>query len=266
MPALRSRGLSATALKTIAMAAMLLDHAAWAFLPGNAPAGYVWHLLGRIALPILCFFIAEGYRRTRDVKRYALRLLGFALASYLPFLYFNTGQLPGPRTWYKWNILFSLLAGLLILYIQEHVSSPWLRRGLSAGLFLFTLPGDWNGFAVLFILAFGLGPTGFREQARRFSLAAALAVLAYSMPYLLYLFTLAGADLSFLFTSNILSAPVTVEDFWLNAGIQAGVFLALPLLRRYDGSRGGNRASKWGFYLFYPLHLLLLGWLKSVVS
>lgn len=259
---LRSGGLSATALKAVAMAAMLLDHIAWGFFPKESALGVVWHLLGRTALPILCFFIAEGYTHTRSVRRYALRLLLFALASYLPFLYFNTGALPGASTWYRWNILFPLLAGLLALWAQDVTARPWLRWLITAGLFLLTLPGDWNGFPVVFILAFGLGRPGPRERLGRYSLAAGLAVLAYSMPYILYLFTLTGAELPFLFTSKLLPQPVTIWDFLLNAGIQAGLFLALPLLKRYDGSRGGNRATQWCFYLFYPLHLLVLGWLR----
>ena len=43
-----------------------------------------------------------------------------------------------------------------------------------------------------------------------------------------------------------------------------GVFLAIPLLLRYNGSHGArSRALQYGFYWFYPLHLLLL-WLIRV--
>lgn len=259
---LRSDGLSANTLKGLAVTVMLMDHTAWAFFPKESVMGLLWHIPGRIALPVLCFFIAEGYAHTCNVKRYALRLLAFALISYLPFLYFNTGQLPGPSTWYRWNILFSLLAGLLALWIQDTVSHPWMLYLITGCLFLFTLPGDWNGFPVMFILAFGLGRPSLRDGLHRYSLAAGLAVLAYSMPYILYLFTLTGTHLPFLFTSHLLPLSPSIWDFPLNAGIQAGLFLALPLLRCYNGHRYRSRTIQWAFYLFYPLHLLVLGWLR----
>lgn len=48
------------------------------------------------------------------------------------------------------------------------------------------------------------------------------------------------------------------------AFVQLGVFLAIPLLCCYNGKRGsGGRAAKWGFYIFYPAHLLVL-WILNL--
>ncbi|MBO6017570.1 MAG: protein TraX, partial [Oscillospiraceae bacterium] len=47
---------------------------------------------------------------------------------------------------------------------------------------------------------------------------------------------------------------------------QFGGLLAPLLLKRYNGERGSAAAfHKWFFYAFYPLHLLLLWWLKSLI-
>ena len=45
-----------------------------------------------------------------------------------------------------------------------------------------------------------------------------------------------------------------------------GAFLPLLLLSRYTGRHGTSGGfSKWFFYMFYPLHLLVLGWLRAVL-
>ena len=45
-----------------------------------------------------------------------------------------------------------------------------------------------------------------------------------------------------------------------------GAFLPLLLLSRYTGRHGTSSGfSKWFFYMFYPLHLLVLGWLRAVL-
>ena len=69
-------------LKYLVALAMLIDHAAWAFVPTASPAGQLMHLFGRLTGPTMAFFLAEGYLHTRDVKQYALRLGLFALLSW----------------------------------------------------------------------------------------------------------------------------------------------------------------------------------------
>lgn len=54
-------------LKLIACVAMLFDHIAWAFLPLGGVGDFM-HLFGRITAPIMCYFIAEGYFNTHDLK------------------------------------------------------------------------------------------------------------------------------------------------------------------------------------------------------
>ena len=88
--------LSGTALKRIACLSMLLDHIGasllenglfkqGAFWPGDVQLDGVLRLVGRLAFPIYCFLLVEGFLHTHDFKKYALRMLGFALISEWPF-------------------------------------------------------------------------------------------------------------------------------------------------------------------------------------
>ena len=118
----RGPGLSGTALKRIACLSMLLDHIGasllenglfkqGAFWPGDVQLDGVLRLAGRLAFPIYCFLLVEGFLHTHDFKKYALRMLGFALISEWPFDWaFFSGVY-----WGHQNVYFTLLLGLALI-------------------------------------------------------------------------------------------------------------------------------------------------------
>lgn len=111
--------LSGTALKSIACLSMLIDHLGASLLEnGLFKQGAVWQgavqldlvmrMAGRLAFPIYCFLLVEGFLHTHDFKKYALRMLGFALISEWPFDWaFFSGVYRGHQ-----NVYFTLLLGL----------------------------------------------------------------------------------------------------------------------------------------------------------
>ena len=87
---IREKGLTRAQLKYLAITAMVVDHTAWGFVEFMSPLGQIMHLFGRLTLPIMCFFVAEGYRHTSNLKKYILRMAVFALITIIPFyLFFN---------------------------------------------------------------------------------------------------------------------------------------------------------------------------------
>ena len=168
------KGLSGSALKMIAIATMLIDHiAATVIIRVLKFGGYndslyqlyrVMRNIGRIAFPIFCFLLVEGFMHTRDREKYALRLGCFAAISEIPFdLAFNGKIL---EVGYQ-NVFFTLLLGLLTMMAYDSVMkqsrfSVWKRTGLSTlailvGMFAAEfLSTDYGALGVLCIMVFYL--------------------------------------------------------------------------------------------------------------
>lgn len=228
------KGLTACALKNIAIFAMLFDHFVSVFLEGSFQGGSALRMIGRICAPVMCFFIAEGFHYTSGRRRYALRLFLFALLSHFPYvLYFGLNPL------HATGVLWALLMGFLALCAAKSAVHPALRVLAVAACCVLAYPADWNGIAVLWIVGFGLFRGRFKLQMLCFG---AVGLLLYILPALL-------------------------QDGF-SAAYTFGVFLSVPLLYLYNGKTGRRNAlTKWGFYIFYPAHLLLLFglrlWLKA---
>ena len=121
-------GISGAVLKTIAVVSMFIDHAGASLVRRyiSLTAGHVtpqqaalykqiyyyMRRIGRLAFPIFCFMIVEGFLHTKDLKKYLSRMLLFAFLSEFPFDYaLHHGQ----AIFDKQNVYFTLLIGLLVL-------------------------------------------------------------------------------------------------------------------------------------------------------
>lgn len=234
--------MSSFALKLLAVVTMLIDHIAavfgaslplWAFIAMRSA--------GRLAMPIFCFLIAEGLLHTSNARRYMLRLLGFALLSELPFDLMLSGEL---LYWPQQNVLFTLLFALMGILLYDSFAAsnrriPALVSIIAAGAAAQLLGTDYGLFGVYFVFVFYL----FRGQ--RLNVAVFFGLGAVML-------TLAGWMASY-------RQPVAL--------VQLFSLFALGPLFAYTGKPGRRSAAmKYGFYAFYPTHMLLLWILHGALS
>ena len=243
-------GLSYEDIRLIAIIAMLIDHIgailiegylmqSGCMLPDTLSVSYdmpgyglimglyyidiLLRLTGRIAFPLFSFMIVQGFMHTHSRKAYLVRLLLFALISQIPF------HLAASLTVMdSVNVLFTLALGLICIWGLELIRENW--SGSSFALLLaiiavfcccavsWYIDSDYGQYGVLAIMAFYL----FRRQPVQGAVAACI-MLMVSNPY-----------------------------------YELTAFLSVFLISRYNGEKGEQHFGKYFFYIFYPVHLLML--------
>ena len=155
------KGLSASTLKIIAIVTMVIDHISWGFFDFYSWQGYMLHIIGRLTIPIMCFFIAEGFRKTHDLKRYILRMAGFAAITTVPFYLFFHEEYA-----YRQNIIFDYLLALLLLTVLESKRFKKPAKVLLSALLVTTsmVIGGWPVMPMVYVLIFYYADS-FKKQA-----------------------------------------------------------------------------------------------------
>ena len=245
-PKNRRFGLNGSTLKMIAVVTMLIDHVAAVLLVKMLILNGTWELtgysdsrvlniltlehmnmvkiyqlmrdIGRIAFPIYCFLLVEGFMRTRNVKKYLGRMLLFAFISEIPFNLAFTGKI-----FYRdyQNVMFTLFWGLLAMYVSQIVelkADKWFVK--------------WFLTALIWLAAAGGAEVMLTDYGAK---GVGCICVLYLLRYVKGLQLLGGA---LAFTWEF-PAPVSFA------------FIAL-----YNGEKG--RSMKHFFYGFYPVHLLVL--------
>ena len=214
--------LNGNQLKLIAMVTMTIDHIGCFLFPS-----VLWlRLVGRLAMPIYAYFIAEGCRYTRNIAKYLATIAVTALLCQV--VSFFVGSL------YQCILVtFSLSVGLIVLIKQaKKCRSPlwWLLLATAIGVVWFvteSLPRllagtgfdvDYGFWGVMLPVILWLMPT------KPLKLLAAAGIL----------FLINGANILFLWALG-----------------------AVVLLALYNGQRGKLKL-KWLFYAYYPLHIAVI--------
>ena len=236
----RRPSLDRDTIKYIAMAAMLVNHIGTIFL---TPGTFLYELfldIGYFTAPVMCYFLVEGYRLTHSRKLYGRRLFVFAVFSELPFcLAFSHGA---EVYFVAMNMIFTLFLCFLLLEVLEKEPKGFTRGLLVALLILASTVSDWAILAPVYTMLFYKAGQDREKQKKAFFWAAALFGA----------FGLAGSPEWYSGLQRLLYA----------LGCMSGVAAAgVCIVCFYNGRRAqrGQRFSKWFFYLFYPVHLLLLG-------
>lgn len=235
-------GLTANMLREVAVILMLSDHIwATAMSFGN------WMTyIGRIAFPIFAFQIAQGFIHTSNFKKYALRLLSFAVITEIPFNLFYSSRWFNP---YHQNVLFTLLLGLLAISVIDKVKKNHTAKNVALSVL----------WLVLICLASVIGFVDY----------GFLGMITVVMFYLLRDFPFAWlAQLVAMVLINIVFfegqvVPVEVLGRVFEIPTQGFAVFALIPIWFYGGRKGrSSKIMQYGFYAFYPLHMLVLYLIK----
>lgn len=225
----RKRGLSQEALKAIACMTMLLDH-----IGATMVRGYTLRIIGRIAFPIFCFLMAEGAYYTKNPKKYCLRLVVGMLLSELPFdLAFRLKP-----TWEYQSVMVTLLLGFAAVEIIQNTKYDLLKLlTVGAGFALAEWANtDYGGCGVLLVVLFS------QTRGKLWLQTVLLAMFAW---------------MTNSFRIPVWGVSIPIEMF--------AVFAMIPIAL-YSGRKAtSSKAVQWGFYLFYPVHLTVLVFVRMLV-
>lgn len=218
--------LNATQLKLIAIISMLIDHIGMVLYPDV----YVLRIIGRLAFPIFAFLIIEGYYHTSNFSKYLMRITIFALLSQIPFTL---------ATWrlvfyYKeLNVYFTFVIALLMIYLIERCRQIELKSliFIASILIVYFLNSQYNVYGMLMIFSFYY----FRNNDK-------LKIISITVINIAMAFLTTGGNVKY---------------------VQLAAPLALIFIYLYNGQRG--KGMKYFFYVFYPLHFLVLFFIKVVL-
>ena len=245
--------LNSNTLKVIAIIAMTIDHITWCLFPGYPTEiiPVLLHTIGRITCPVMCYFIAEGFYHTRNINKYTTRLFVFAVISHFAYV-FASGNFVDIKSFIPFyygdifnqtSVIWPLAWGLVMLRIEKsaRIKSVWLKTLFMILICVITFPSDWSCVASLCVFAIGVNRGDFKKQMSWMC----FFVLTYAVVYFFAINKVYGI-------------------------VQMGVVLSIPLLTMYNGVRGKNhninKFMKWFFYLYYPLHLVVIGFFAMYIN
>ncbi len=225
-------------LKIIALITMFIDHLGYAIYGKFSCFNYI----GRIAFPIFAFQISEGFNHTKNIKKYFIRLLVFAIISQLPFMLFLSTF---SKNIYKLNIFFTLFFGLLSIFIYEKIVN--------------------NNFAI-----FNKSIDNFIKKLLGLLIVIFIGIIANLLNFDYGLFGIAIIFIFYLFRDDKIAMIIS---FITMCVIKFGIsfiksynylhlllclFTIFPIvfINLYNKKQGYK--IKYLLYLFYPTHLLIL--------
>ena len=196
---------------------MVIDHIGQTFFPKLIPL----FIIGRIAFPIFAWCLVAGCLYTRDIRKYLLRLLVFAVLSQPVYVLNWYGSI---EYWFHLNIMFTLFFGAIAVYGLMDIKRRWwmLLPVIAACLWLNI---EYGMYGIVLIIAFYI----FREKRWLSAVVLTLFLALYGVRFYYGRFT------------------------YIYQGLAV---LALPFI--YIRTNSKLRVNKYFFYVFYPVHLWVI--------
>lgn len=186
------------------------------------------------------FFVCEGYYYTRNVKKYMLRMFVFAVISHFAYC-FAFGISPILFTdgvFNQTSVIYPLFIAVVVLWLRNGNANinKYLKEILIFVLIWSAFPADWSSIAVLAIVSMYPKRGDLKGQMK--------AMLPWVVLY---------EVISFFFVNKVYAL------------VLIGVLMVYPVLKLYNGKRGEAQWMKWFFYLYYPLHLIIVGIIRVLM-
>lgn len=218
-------------IKILACLCMFIDHIGAALFPE-----YIFlRIIGRLAFPLFAWMIALGYIHSRDPIKYMKRLGIFALISQIPFnLALKTQSL---------NIFFTLFLGLMAIYFYDKYEKEQHERSKQLSIILPSiiatiLNTDYFAYGIATIFLFYY----YREDFKKLIKSQAILNIALILLY-------------------IISVVLGGASFELGGIIQLFSLFSLIIIKYYNKKQGVKK-YRYAFYAFYPVHLLIIYFIK----
>lgn len=232
--------MNAFVLKIIACFTMFIDHVGYIVFDGHSS----WfNYVGRLAFPIFAFQISEGYIHTHDVKKYFLRLILFAFISQIPFLLFHSiinNEL-------GLNVIFTLFLGLIAIIIYDKYNKfVGVFSAIIFGIIAHFLNSDYSFYGVGITFLFYV----FNKNK---CLLAISFIIATLMQYSYLILVYYNYGFEFLKNVFIIYLPYFICTIF-----------SIIIILCYNKKKGPS--TKYFFYLFYPLHMILIYILSFVLQ
>lgn len=271
----KNAGITGSTLKIIALVTMIIDHIGVVIIcplcdaslwldDGLVNSYEIMRTIGRMAFPIYCFLLVEGFKYTHDRTRYAIRLFIFALISEVPFDLAINGSV-----WqmsYN-NVFFTLLLGFIAIVLLDKILKFKTNAARAKRDSVKSMAENGNDadnaseeLAVespqirlvkgLIMAAVSLAIMFVAEEIVRCDYGAS-GVAAIVLLYLL------KDNKMLAFTAAVIALA------FLSNPIEIFAILMLIPLHFYNGKRGAS--LKYLFYAAYPVHLLILAGLAKFV-
>ena len=282
--------LSSFWLKIIALLTMTIDHLGYAF------DIMAFRYIGRLALPLFCFMIAEGAIHTKSFKKYALRLgimasfisLAILLSEVVPYFKNNGLSMRNEGV-----IFIDLLLGALAVYLLRQ--DKWyikllailpLAYGMTS--YIVTCLDACRCYGEILWFPFFIR-TQYGWYAIMLTIGFYLAHL-FTMGFIKYRSSITGIDVALYKDSNLernalniisvlVLAVLTVANYFSDYLMDTYVYIANPgykiqlyaiisgaFILLYNGRRGYNK--KWfqyGSYFYYPVHMAIIALLQIII-
>lgn len=240
--------------------------------------------IGRVAFPIYCFFIYEGFKHTRSKLKYMLRLFILAIISEVPF---NLALAHRIFSYRYQNVFWTLLLGLIVIVEIDGINKIFKNKYLilvseiltiSSGMIIAELANTDYGangvFAIVIIWLMSnsklvtsiichIVGAGLELLSVRFLTTE--NIILHAIMFIVFVVLIYQINKRTL--NKIKGVSACCLELTVNNSIEIFSFLMIPLMLLYNGEKG--KMNKWFFYFYYPVHLALftgIGFLIGVYS